>query len=60
MRQWSPQCRWVQAFGPLRPGVRTLSLNRRDRLFWFTTFEQELPDGINTSLANLRAAAEIG
>ena len=37
MRQWSPQCRWMKAFGPLHAGVRTLNLNRRGRLFWFTT-----------------------
>jgi len=37
MPQWSPQCRWMRPFGPLRPGTRTLNLNRRDRLFWPTT-----------------------
>lgn len=37
MPQWSPQCRWMKAFGPLRPGTRTLNLNRRFRTFWPTT-----------------------
>lgn len=37
MPQWSPQCRWMRPFGPLRPGTRTLNLNRRRRLFWLTT-----------------------
>jgi uncharacterized protein YndB with AHSA1/START domain len=37
MPQWSPQCRWMRPFGPLRQGTRTLNLNRRNRLFWPTT-----------------------
>jgi uncharacterized protein YndB with AHSA1/START domain len=37
MPQWSPQCRWMRPFGPLRGGTRTLNLNRRNRLFWPTT-----------------------
>jgi uncharacterized protein YndB with AHSA1/START domain len=37
MPEWSPQCRWMKPFGPLRPGVHTLNLNRRGRLFWPTT-----------------------
>jgi uncharacterized protein YndB with AHSA1/START domain len=37
MPQWSPQCRWMRPFGPLRPGTRTLNFNRRNRLFWPTT-----------------------
>jgi uncharacterized protein YndB with AHSA1/START domain len=37
MPEWSPQCRWMKPFGPLRPGTRTLNLNRRNRLFWTTT-----------------------
>jgi uncharacterized protein YndB with AHSA1/START domain len=37
MPEWSPQCRWMKSFGPLRPGTRTLNLNRRNRLFWTTT-----------------------
>lgn len=36
MPQWSPQCRWMRPFGPLRQGTRTLNLNRRNRLFWPT------------------------
>lgn len=37
MPQWSPQCRWMRPFGPLRPGTRTLNLNRRHYMFWPTT-----------------------
>jgi uncharacterized protein YndB with AHSA1/START domain len=37
MPQWSPQCRMMKAFGPVRPGTRTVNLNRRNRLFWPTT-----------------------
>jgi uncharacterized protein YndB with AHSA1/START domain len=37
MPQWSPQCRWMRPFGALRPGTRTLNLNRRYRMFWPTT-----------------------
>ncbi len=37
MPEWSPQCRWMRPFGPLRLGTRTLNVNRRNRLFWFTT-----------------------
>ncbi|WP_025736608.1 SRPBCC family protein [Mycobacterium genavense] len=37
MPQWSPQCRWMKSFGPLRPGTRTLNLNRRSGLWWPTT-----------------------
>lgn len=37
MPQWSPQCRWMQPLGPLRPGTRTLNLNRSNYLFWPTT-----------------------
>lgn len=111
----------MQLLGPLRPGTRTLNLNRRNRLFWPTTctvtevipeqklafrvsgngsvwsyelepseqgtrviesrhaenginpiatasmntffggvesFERELLDGMNASLANIKAAAE--
>jgi uncharacterized protein YndB with AHSA1/START domain len=123
MPQWSPQCRWMQPLGPLRQGVRTLNLNRRNYLFWPTTctvtevipdqklaflvntnstiwsyelqaipegtrmiesrhaengvkpvsnmtinalfggvgsFERELVDGMNASLANIKTAAENG
>jgi hypothetical protein len=27
----------MRPFGPLRPGTRTLNLNRRNRMFWTTT-----------------------
>jgi uncharacterized protein YndB with AHSA1/START domain len=37
MPEWSPQCRWMRPFGPLRAGTRTLNLNRRNRMFWPTT-----------------------
>lgn len=37
MPQWSPQCRLMKAFGPLRPGTRTINVNRRGLLFWPTT-----------------------
>ena len=37
MPKWSPQCRVMRALGPLRPGTRTLNLNRRNNLFWPTT-----------------------
>jgi uncharacterized protein YndB with AHSA1/START domain len=37
MPQWSPQCRRMKLLGPLRPGTRTLNLNRRNRVFWTTT-----------------------
>lgn len=37
MPQWSPQCRVMKALGPVRPGTRTLNLNRRGLLFWPTT-----------------------
>lgn len=123
MPEWSPQCRWMRPFGPLRQGTRTLNFNRRNRLFWPTTstvieviperklafrvdanrtvwsyelepngegtrvtesrhaengvsafsnmsvnaflggttnFERELLEGMNTSLANIKAAAERG
>ena len=122
MPRWSPQCRWMKALGPLRPGTRTLNLNRRNRVFWPTTctivevipekklafrvdanrtvwsyelepngqgtrvtetrhaengvsavssvavnalmggaanFERELVEGMNASLANIKAAAEL-
>jgi hypothetical protein len=37
MPEWSPQCRWMKPFGPVRQGTRTLNLNRRNRMFWTTT-----------------------
>lgn len=37
MPQWSPQCRMMKALGPIRPGTRTVNLNRRGLLFWPTT-----------------------
>lgn len=37
MPQWSPQCRWMKPLGPLRPGTRTVNVNRRNRLVWLTT-----------------------
>lgn len=37
MPKWSPQCRLMKSFGPLRPGTRTVNVNRRKFLFWPTT-----------------------
>ena len=37
MPRWSPQCRVMKALGPVRPGTRTVNLNRRGLLFWPTT-----------------------
>lgn len=37
MPQWSPQTRIMKPLGPIRPGTRTLNLNRRGLLFWPTT-----------------------
>lgn len=37
MPQWSPQCRLMKSFGPLRQGTRTFNLNRRKLMFWPTT-----------------------
>ena len=37
MPQWSPQCRVMKALGPIRPGTRTININRRGMLFWPTT-----------------------
>jgi uncharacterized protein YndB with AHSA1/START domain len=37
MPQWSPQCRWMRPLGAVRPGSRTLNLNRRNLLVWPTT-----------------------
>jgi uncharacterized protein YndB with AHSA1/START domain len=37
MPRWSPQCRLMKALGPVRPGTRTVNVNRRGLLFWPTT-----------------------
>ncbi|BBZ08980.1 polyketide cyclase [Mycolicibacterium doricum] len=37
MPQWSPQCRVMKVLGPLRPGAKTINLNRRKFLVWPTT-----------------------
>lgn len=37
MPKWSPQCKVMKAFGPLRPGTKTINVNRRNFLFWPTT-----------------------
>lgn len=37
MPQWSPQCRLMKPLGAIRPGTRTLNINRRGRMFWPTT-----------------------
>jgi len=56
MPEWSPQCRWMRPFGPVRQGTRTFNLNRRNRLFWPTTStvtevipEQKLAFRVNTN-----------
>lgn len=56
MPQWSPQCRMMKALGPLRPGTRTVNLNRRHLLFWPTTstitavrHQRELSFRVNTN-----------
>lgn len=37
MPKWSPQCRLMKAFGPLRQGTKTINVNRRGLMFWPTT-----------------------
>ena len=37
MPQWSPQCRLMKSFGPLRAGAKTININRRKFLMWPTT-----------------------
>jgi uncharacterized protein YndB with AHSA1/START domain len=37
MPQWSPQCRLMKSFGPLRAGAKTININRRKFLVWPTT-----------------------
>ena len=37
MPQWSPQCRLMKSFGPVRQGTRTINFNRRKFLVWPTT-----------------------
>ncbi len=37
MPQWSPQCRLMKAIGGVRPGARTINMNRRGKLIWPTT-----------------------
>src|SRR5262245_51056135 len=37
MPEWSPQCRLMKVFGPVRQGTRTVNLNRRNFLYWPTT-----------------------
>lgn len=56
MPQWSPQCRLMKPLGAVRPGTRTVNLNRRGYLFWPTTCtitevipEQKLAFRVNTN-----------
>lgn len=56
MPQWSPQCRLMKSIGPLRQGVRTINVNRRNFLYWTTTCtitevipEQKLAFRVNTN-----------
>jgi uncharacterized protein YndB with AHSA1/START domain len=37
MPRWSPQCRLMKAFGPLRQGTRTVNVNRRKFMVWPTS-----------------------
>lgn len=37
MPEWSPQCRVMKPLGPLRPGTRTVNVNRRGFMVWPTT-----------------------
>lgn len=37
MPQWSPQCRWMKPLGAVRPGTRTININRRGLMFWPTS-----------------------
>lgn len=37
MPEWSPQCRVMKLLGPLRPGARTVNLNKRKFTYWPTT-----------------------
>lgn len=37
MGEWSPQCRRMVVFGPVRPGTRTLNVNRKGLRVWPTT-----------------------
>ncbi|CAN3130753.1 SRPBCC family protein [Mycobacterium sp. smrl_JER01] len=37
MPQWSPQCRLMKPIGQVRPGARTVNVNRRGLMFWPTT-----------------------
>jgi uncharacterized protein YndB with AHSA1/START domain len=37
MPRWSPQCRVMKLLGPLRPGTRTININRRNFAVWPTT-----------------------
>ncbi|MDT5325333.1 MAG: hypothetical protein QOF25_2485 [Mycobacterium sp.] len=37
MPRWSPQCRLMKAFGPLRQGTKIVNLNRRKFMIWPTT-----------------------
>jgi uncharacterized protein YndB with AHSA1/START domain len=37
MPDWSPQCRVMKLRGPLRPGARTVNLNKRKFTYWPTT-----------------------
>ena len=37
MPRWSPQCLLMRPLGPLRPGTRTVNVNRRNFLLWPTT-----------------------
>lgn len=46
MPEWSPQCRWMKPLGAVRPGTRTINVNRRGRMFWPTSsvITEYIPD----------------
>lgn len=56
MPRWSPQCRVMKPFGAVRPGTRTVNLNRRGYMVWPTTStitefipEEKLAFKVNTN-----------
>jgi uncharacterized protein YndB with AHSA1/START domain len=61
MPQWSPQCRLMKTFGPVRQGARTINVNRRNRLFWPTTsvVTEVIPDK-KTAFSNMSINAMLG
>ena len=50
MPQWSPQCRMMKMLGPLRPGARTVNINRRNFQFRRTTHGHRSDPGAEGSV----------